>query len=208
MWKSGKSRVMVATNAFGMGIDKADVRLVIHMDLPDSIEAYFQEAGRAGRDGEKAYSVVLYSNSDKTRLQKRGERQEVTGVSVNEKTNVSRKYIKNLRALIHHIAHVKQKDSLNCPLAILKFLKIYIRKISFCTTILETVCPDVLNNFLKTFRELLEILFVKENLVLVVSEMAIRIHPALAFSDRQVIIVALGGLDVKEVCTLSSSYRF
>ena len=59
------------TNAFGMGIDKADVRLVIHMDLPDSIEAYFQEAGRAGRDGEKAYSVVLYSNSDKTRLQKR-----------------------------------------------------------------------------------------------------------------------------------------
>ena len=71
LWKSGKSRVMVATNAFGMGIDKADVRLVIHMDLPDSIEAYFQEAGRAGRDGEKAYSVVLYSNSDKTRLQKR-----------------------------------------------------------------------------------------------------------------------------------------
>ena len=71
LWKSGKSRVMVATNAFGMGIDKADVRLVVHMDLPDSIEAYFQEAGRAGRDGEKAYSVVLYSNSDKTRLQKR-----------------------------------------------------------------------------------------------------------------------------------------
>lgn len=71
LWKSGKSRVMVATNAFGMGIDKADVRLVIHMDLPDSIEAYFQEAGRAGRDGEKAYSVILYSNSDKTRLQKR-----------------------------------------------------------------------------------------------------------------------------------------
>lgn len=71
LWKNGKSRVMVATNAFGMGIDKPDVRLVIHMDLPDSIEAYFQEAGRAGRDGEKAYSVILYSNADKARLQKR-----------------------------------------------------------------------------------------------------------------------------------------
>lgn len=71
LWKDGKSRVMVATNAFGMGIDKPDVRLVIHMDLPDSIEAYFQEAGRAGRDGEKAYSVILYSNADKARLQKR-----------------------------------------------------------------------------------------------------------------------------------------
>ena len=70
-WQSGESRVMVATNAFDMGIDKPDVRIVIHMDLPDSIEAYFQEAGRAGRDGQKAYAVILYAKSDKTTLHKR-----------------------------------------------------------------------------------------------------------------------------------------
>ena len=70
-WQSGESRAMVATNAFGMGIDKPDVRIVIHMDLPDSIEAYFQEAGRAGRDGQKAYAVILYAKSDKTTLHKR-----------------------------------------------------------------------------------------------------------------------------------------
>ena len=70
-WQSGEVRVMVATNAFGMGIDKPDVRIVLHLDLPDSPEAYFQEAGRAGRDGEKAYAVILYSKSDKTTLHKR-----------------------------------------------------------------------------------------------------------------------------------------
>ena len=66
-----KVRVMVATNAFGMGIDKPDVRLVIHMDCPDSIEAYFQEAGRAGRDGRKAYAVLLYNDADHRKLEKR-----------------------------------------------------------------------------------------------------------------------------------------
>lgn len=70
-WQTGEFRVMAATNAFGMGIDKADVRLVVHIDLPDSPEAYFQEAGRAGRDGQKAYAVILYSKSDKTTLTKR-----------------------------------------------------------------------------------------------------------------------------------------
>ena len=70
-WQAGTYRVMVATNAFGMGIDKPDVRLVIHIDFPDSPEAYFQEAGRAGRDGQKAYAVLLYAQSDKTILKKR-----------------------------------------------------------------------------------------------------------------------------------------
>lgn len=70
-WVSGETRIMVATNAFGMGIDKPDVRLVVHIDIPDSPEAYFQEAGRGGRDGKKAYAVLLYAKSDKTTLKKR-----------------------------------------------------------------------------------------------------------------------------------------
>lgn len=70
-WKNDEKRVMVATNAFGMGIDKPDVRLVIHMDCPDSLEAYFQEAGRAGRDGRKSYAVMLYNGYDQAKLMKR-----------------------------------------------------------------------------------------------------------------------------------------
>ena len=70
-WQEDKVRVMVATNAFGMGIDKPDVRLVLHIDCPDSLEAYFQEAGRAGRDGRKAYAVLLYNDADHRKLDKR-----------------------------------------------------------------------------------------------------------------------------------------
>ena len=71
LWNDNKKRVIVATNAFGMGIDKPDVRVVIHMDSPDSIEAYFQEAGRAGRDGMKSFAVLLWNNGDPAKLQKR-----------------------------------------------------------------------------------------------------------------------------------------
>lgn len=70
-WKSGQTRIMVATNAFGMGIDKADVRFVVHLDLPESLEAYYQEAGRAGRDEKKAFAVLLYNDSDRLQLEKK-----------------------------------------------------------------------------------------------------------------------------------------
>ncbi len=70
-WMKGVFQVMVSTNAFGMGIDKPDVRLVVHIDLPDSLEEYYQEAGRAGRDGEKSYAVALFSKMDKSILKRR-----------------------------------------------------------------------------------------------------------------------------------------
>src|SRR5690606_33821014 len=63
-WLQNRVQIMVATNAFGMGIDKPDVRLVVHVDLPDNLEAYYQEAGRAGRDGRYAYAVVLFAPND------------------------------------------------------------------------------------------------------------------------------------------------
>ncbi|WP_347156552.1 RecQ family ATP-dependent DNA helicase [Pontibacter chitinilyticus] len=72
-WIENKVRVMVATNAFGMGIDKPDVRLVVHLDLPESLEAYYQEAGRAGRDEQYAYAVILYSPNDVAELQRKVE---------------------------------------------------------------------------------------------------------------------------------------
>lgn len=68
-WVAGRTRIMVSTNAFGMGIDKPDVRTVVHLELPDSLEAYFQEAGRAGRDGQKSFAVLLYNSGDRRSLE-------------------------------------------------------------------------------------------------------------------------------------------
>ena len=69
-WVNNKIRIIVSTNAFGMGIDKPDVKIVVHMDTPNNLEAYFQEAGRAGRDGEKSYAVLLYNEADKMGLER------------------------------------------------------------------------------------------------------------------------------------------
>ena len=102
-WLTGNSRVMVATNAFGMGIDKPDVRIVIHADVPDSPEAYFQEAGRAGRDGQKAYAVLLYAKSDKTTLNKR-----ITD------TFPDKEYIRNVYEHIQFHYQMAMGDGLGC----------------------------------------------------------------------------------------------
>ncbi len=102
-WKTGESRVMVATNAFGMGIDKPDVRIVMHIDLPDSIEAYFQEAGRAGRDGKKAYAVILYSGSDKAVLARR----------IHD-TFPEKDYIKNVYEHLQYYYEMAMGDGLGC----------------------------------------------------------------------------------------------
>ena len=115
-WKSGKSRIMVATNAFGMGIDKPDVRIVLHTDMPSSIEAYFQEAGRAGRDGERAYAVALYNSADNRIIKKR--------ISDNYP---DKEYI---RSIYEHICYYYQMalgDGLNCTFefSLSEFCRIY-----------------------------------------------------------------------------------
>lgn len=105
-WVRDEVRVMVATNAFGMGIDKPDVRIVIHIDFPDSPEAYFQEAGRAGRDGRKAYAVLLYSRSDKTVLQKR----------ISD-TFPEKDYIRNVYEWLNYFYQMAMGDGKGCRFA-------------------------------------------------------------------------------------------
>lgn len=102
-WQGDEVRVMVATNAFGMGIDKPDVRLVIHLDVPDSPESYFQEAGRAGRDGKKAFAVMLYAASDRMLLHKR----------VNDNFP-EKEYIREVYEHLQYFFQMAMGDGLNC----------------------------------------------------------------------------------------------
>ena len=115
-WKSGKSRIMVATNAFGMGIDKPDVRIVLHTDMPSSIEAYFQEAGRAGRDGHRAYAVALYNSADNRVLKKR--------ISDNYP---DKEYIRSIYEHICYYYKMALGDGLNCTFefSLSEFCRIY-----------------------------------------------------------------------------------
>ena len=107
-----------------------------------------------------------------------------------------------------------KKGQLRNPAALLpykgflKLFEIYVGELLSGATVLKTLCLDVFDHFLKAFSKLFEVLLVEEDLVLVVGVVAVVVYLALAFCDRQVVIVALCGLDVKEECTLSSSYRF
>lgn len=102
-WQEGKVQIVVCTNAFGMGIDKPDVRLVIHLDIPDSLEAYFQEAGRAGRDRQKSTAVLLYGKRDKLYLKK--------GI---EDRFPPREYVRNVYDRLAYYLQVAEGEGYGC----------------------------------------------------------------------------------------------